>query len=367
VANWLAVLSRMKEAEVLDPGPELVLSPSGVPTNEEVNRVANVVSMKALLEAGVHFGHHTRRWDPRMKPFIFTERNGIHIIDLQQTVVKLGEAYSFVRELVTNGGTILFVGTKKQAQEAVEQEAKRCGMYYVNQRWLGGMLTNFRTIQARIRWLDDLERQKEAGDFERLPKKEATRLEEEIGRLTRLLAGIREMKRLPDAVFIIDPHKERIAIAEARRLEIPIIALVDTNCNPDEIDYVIPANDDAIRAVKLLSGKIADAAIEGADIRQSLQAEKEGLAEKEVAEQAQEEAAKRVEEKPAEQVPAVEEGQEVAPEAGQPESTEPEAVAATEPVVPGEEVGQESVENGTSAQPEPGEAHEEREEAEPVS
>ncbi len=253
--------------------------------------MANVVSMKALLEAGVHFGHHTRRWDPRMKPFIFTERNGIHIIDLQQTVVKLGESYGFVREVAINGGTVLFVGTKKQAQEAVEQEAKRCEMFYVNQRWLGGMLTNFRTIQTRIRRLEDLERQRESGELERLPKKEASRLEEESTRLTRLLAGIRSMKRLPDVIFIIDPHKERIAIAEAQRLEIPIVALVDTNCNPDEVDYVIPANDDAIRAVKLLCGKMADAVIEGASIRQSLKAEEEGVAEKEAAERAEEQAA----------------------------------------------------------------------------
>ncbi len=243
--------------------------------------MANVVSMKLLLEAGVHFGHQTRRWDPRMRPFIFTERNGIHIIDLQQTVIKLNEAYNYVRDLVAEGGTLLFVGTKKQAQEAVETEAKRCGMFYVNQRWLGGMLTNYRTIQARIKRLDELEARRERGEFDRLPKKEASRLTEEIARLTRLLAGIREMKRLPDAVFIIDPHKERLAVAEARRLEIPIISLVDTNCNPDEIDYPIPANDDAIRAVKLLSSKMADAAIEGATIRQSKLAEEEAAAEAE--------------------------------------------------------------------------------------
>ncbi|MBI2955111.1 MAG: 30S ribosomal protein S2 [Chloroflexi bacterium] len=234
--------------------------------------------MKALLEAGVHFGHHTRRWDPRMKPYIFTERNGIHIIDLQQTVVKLGEAYNFVRDLVANGGTILFVGTKKQAQEAVEQEAKRCGMFYVSQRWLGGMLTNFRTIQTRIKRLEEIERMRTDGEMERLPKKEAAQLEEEAARLERLLGGIKQMKLLPEAVFIVDPHKERIAVAEARRLEIPIIALVDTNCNPHEIDYVIPANDDAIRAVKLLCGKTADAVVEGQNIRQSLAAEEEAEA-----------------------------------------------------------------------------------------
>jgi len=235
----------------------------------------NVVSMKLLLEAGVHFGHQTRRWDPRMKPFIFTERNGIHIIDLQQTVVKLNEAYAFVRDLVANGGTVLFVGTKKQAQEAIEAEAKRAGQYYVNQRWLGGMLTNFRTIQTRIKRLEELQARQESGELDRLPKKEASKLTEELARLNRLLAGIREMRRLPNVVFIIDPHKEQLAVAEARRLEIPIISLVDTNCNPDEIDYPVPANDDAIRAVKLLSGKIADAAIEGATIRQSALAEEE--------------------------------------------------------------------------------------------
>ena len=235
--------------------------------------MANVVSMKLLLEAGVHFGHQTRRWDPRMKPFIFTERNGIHIIDLQQTVMRLNEAYAFVRDLVAGNGTLLFVGTKKQAQEAIENEARRAQMPYVNQRWLGGMLTNFRTIQTRLKRLDELEKRKADGEFEQLPKKEATKLEDEINRLNRLLGGIRTLRRLPDAVFIIDPHKERLAVAEARRLEIPIVALVDTNCNPDEIDYPIPANDDAIRAVKLLSSKMADAAIEGINIRQAAEAE----------------------------------------------------------------------------------------------
>jgi small subunit ribosomal protein S2 len=254
--------------------------------------LANVVSMKLLLEAGVHFGHQTRRWDPRMKQFIFTQRNGIHIIDLQQTVIKLNEAYGFVRDLAANGGTLLFVGTKKQAQEAIESEAKRASMYYVNQRWLGGMLTNFRTIQLRLARLQELEGRRTAGDFDRLPKKEASRLTEEITRLNRLLSGIKGMKRQPDAIFIIDPHKERLAVAEARRLEIPMISLVDTNCNPDEIDYPIPANDDAIRAVKLLSGKMADAVIEGATIRQSAMAEEEALAE---AERSAAEAAARAE------------------------------------------------------------------------
>ncbi len=238
----------------------------------------SVVSMKLLLEAGVHFGHQTRRWDPRMKQFIFTERNGIHIIDLQQTVAKLTEAYNFLRDLSAEGGYVLFVGTKKQAQEAIEAEGKRAEMFYVKQRWLGGMLTNFRTIQTRIKRLDELESGKAAGQFERLPKKEASKLEEEIVRLNRLLGGIKTMKRLPNALFIIDPHKERLAVAEARRLEIPIVALVDTNCNPDEITYPIPANDDAIRAVKLLTGKMADAVIEGANMRKAAE-EQEAAAE----------------------------------------------------------------------------------------
>ncbi len=235
--------------------------------------MANVVSMKLLLEAGVHFGHQTRRWDPRMRPFIFTERNGIHIIDLQQTVAKLNEAYNFVRDQVANGKTVLFVGTKKQAQEAIESEAKRANAFYVNQRWLGGMLTNFRTIQSRIRRLEELEQRRDTGELERLPKKEAGKIEEEIFRLNRLLGGIKRMRRLPDTIFIIDPHKEKIAVSEARRLEIPLVAVVDTNCNPEEIDYPVPANDDAIRAVKLLSSKIADAVIEGQQMREAQLAE----------------------------------------------------------------------------------------------
>jgi small subunit ribosomal protein S2 len=219
--------------------------------------------MKQLLEAGVHFGHQTRRWNPKMRPFIFADRNGIHIIDLQQTVSRLNDAYRFVEQLAAEGGTILFVGTKKQAQEAVAEEAKRCGMYYVNQRWLGGMLTNFQTIQSRIRYLRDLETRRDRGDFERLPKKEAQRLTDDINRLERTLGGIKDMRRLPNALFIIDTHKERTAVLEARRLEIPIIALADTNSDPDEMDYPIPANDDAIRAVRLLCSRIADAVIEG--------------------------------------------------------------------------------------------------------
>jgi len=225
--------------------------------------LANIISMKQLLEAGVHFGHQTRRWNPKMQQFIFMDRNGIHIIDLQQTVTRLNEAYKFVEQLAADGGTLLFVGTKKQAQEAVAEEAKRCGMYYVNQRWLGGMLTNFQTIQSRIRYLRELEGRRDRGDFERLPKKEVQRLQDDMVRLERILGGIKDMKRLPTAIFIIDTRKERTAVLEARRLEIPIIALADTNCDPDEMDYPIPANDDAIRAVRLLCAKIADAAIEG--------------------------------------------------------------------------------------------------------
>lgn len=230
--------------------------------------MANVVSMKSLLEAGVHFGHQTRRWDPRMKPYIFTERNGIHIIDLQQTVAKLEEAHNFVRDLASQGESILFVGTKKQAQESVEQEAKRCGMFHVNQRWLGGTLTNFATIQSRIDHLVRLEDRKARGEFQWLTKKEANHLEEEIARLNRQLGGIKEMTHLPGALFIVDPTKERIAVKEARRMGIPILSIVDTNCNPDEIDYPIPANDDAIRAVKLLCSKIADAVLEGLAARE---------------------------------------------------------------------------------------------------
>jgi small subunit ribosomal protein S2 len=225
--------------------------------------LANIISMKQLLEAGVHFGHQTRRWNPKMAPFIFMNRNGIHIIDLQQTVTRLNEAYKFVEQIAAEGGTILFVGTKKQAQEAVAEEAGRCGMYYVNHRWLGGMLTNYQTIQLRIRYLRELETRRDRGDFDRLPKKEVQHLQDDIVRLERILGGIKDMRRLPNAIFIIDTRKERTAVLEARRLEIPIIALADTNSDPDEIDYPIPANDDAIRAVRLLSAKIADAVIEG--------------------------------------------------------------------------------------------------------
>ncbi|MEK3808909.1 30S ribosomal protein S2 [Metabacillus sp. SLBN-84] len=222
----------------------------------------SVISMKQLLEAGVHFGHQTRRWNPKMKRYIFTERNGIYIIDLQKTVKKVEEAYQFTKELAANGGTILFVGTKKQAQDSVKEEAERSGMYFVNQRWLGGTLTNFETIQKRIKRLKDIEKMREDGTFEVLPKKEVVQLNKELERLEKFLGGIKDMKGLPDALFIIDPRKERIAVAEARKLNIPIVGIVDTNCDPDEIDYVIPANDDAIRAVKLLTSKIADAILE---------------------------------------------------------------------------------------------------------
>jgi small subunit ribosomal protein S2 len=221
-----------------------------------------VISMKQLLEAGVHFGHQTRRWNPKMDKYIFTERNGIYIIDLQKTVKKVDEAYNFVRQLGENGGTMLFVGTKKQAQDSVKEEAERSGQYYINQRWLGGTLTNFSTIQKRTDRLHQLDRWEQDGTFEVLPKKEVIILRKEKERLEKFLGGIKNMRKLPDALFIIDPRKERIAVAEARKLGIPIVGIVDTNCDPDEIDYVIPGNDDAIRAVKLLTAKMADAIVE---------------------------------------------------------------------------------------------------------
>ncbi|HZW48569.1 MAG TPA: 30S ribosomal protein S2 [Bacillota bacterium] len=223
----------------------------------------SVISMKQLLEAGVHFGHQTRRWNPKMAPYIFTERNGIYIIDLQKTVKKIEQAYAFIRQVSQEGGTVLFVGTKKQAQEAVAEESKRCEMYYVNQRWLGGTLTNFQTIQKRIHRLQELRVMDENGTFEVLPKKEVINLRHEKEKLEKFLGGISSMTKLPDALFVIDPRKEKNAISEAKRLGIPVVAIVDTNCDPDEIDYVIPGNDDAIRAVKLLASKIADAIIEG--------------------------------------------------------------------------------------------------------
>ncbi len=223
----------------------------------------SVVSMKQLLEAGVHFGHQTRRWNPKMAQYIFTERNGIYIIDLQKTVKKLDEAYMFVRELSANGGTVLFVGTKKQAGDSIKEEAERAGAYYVNARWLGGMLTNFKTIRRRIDRLAQLRKMEEDGTFDRLPKKEVVKLELEIEKLEKFLGGIKEMNKLPGALFIVDPRKERIAVAEAHKLGIPVVAIVDTNCDPDEIDYVIPGNDDAIRAVRLIASAMADAIIEG--------------------------------------------------------------------------------------------------------
>ena len=221
------------------------------------------VSMKQLLEAGVHFGHQTRRWNPKMARYIFTERNGIYIIDLQKTVKKLDEAYDFIKEVAAEGGEVLFVGTKKQAQDAIKEEAQRCGMHFVNARWLGGMLTNYRTMKTRIARLEQLNKMKEDGTFDLLPKKEVIKLELEIEKLEKNIGGIKNMETLPKAMFVVDTRKEKIAVAEARNLGIPVVAIVDTNCDPDEVDYVIPGNDDAIRAVKLISGAMADAIIEG--------------------------------------------------------------------------------------------------------
>lgn len=225
-----------------------------------------IVTMKQLLEAGVHFGHQTRRWNPKMKNYIFTERNGIYIIDLQKTVKLMDVAYNFVRDIAARGGHIVFVGTKKQAQESIRLETERCGMHFVNQRWLGGMLTNFQTISRRIARLHDLEKMEADGTFDLLPKKEVLILKHEHEKLLKFLGGIRNLKELPDAVYVVDPRKERIAVAEARKLGIPIIAIVDTNCDPDEIDYIIPGNDDAIRAIKLITSLMADAVVEGRHI-----------------------------------------------------------------------------------------------------
>ena len=222
----------------------------------------SVISMKQLLEAGVHFGHQTRRWNPKMAPYIYTERNGIYIIDLQKSVGKVDEAYQAVADIAAEGGSILFVGTKKQAQDAIKVEAERCGMYYVNERWLGGMLTNFKTIKSRIARLKDIERMSEDGTFDVLPKKEVIQLKKEWDKLEKNLGGIKDMKTLPDAIFIVDPKKERICVQEAHTLGIPLIGIADTNCDPEELDYVIPGNDDAIRAVKLIVSKMADAVIE---------------------------------------------------------------------------------------------------------
>ena len=237
--------------------------------------------MKQLLEAGVHFGHQTRRWNPKMAPYIYTERNGIYIIDLQKSVGKVDEAYKAVSDIAADGGSILFVGTKKQAQEAVKEEAQRCGMYYVNERWLGGMLTNFKTIQSRIKRLKDIERMSEDGTFDVLPKKEVVNIKKEWDKLEKNLGGIKEMKRIPDAIFVVDPKKEKICVQEAHALGIKLIGIADTNCDPEELDYVIPGNDDAIRAVKLIVSKMADAVIEG---NQGQDAE---VAEEEAAEEAE--------------------------------------------------------------------------------
>ncbi|HHY99155.1 MAG TPA: 30S ribosomal protein S2 [Firmicutes bacterium] len=234
-----------------------------------------VVSMKQLLEAGVHFGHQTRRWNPKMAEYIYTERNGIYIVDLQKTVKKIDAAYAFIKEVVMGGGSVLFVGTKKQAHDTVKEEAERCGMFYVNERWLGGTLTNFRTIRKRIERLKTLERMSEDGSFDVLPKKEVLNLEREKQRLEKYLGGIKEMTELPGALFVVDPRKEKNAVSEARKLEIPVVAIVDTNCDPDEVDYVIPGNDDAIRAVKLITSKIADAVLEGREGRDEALMEQE--------------------------------------------------------------------------------------------
>ncbi len=244
-----------------------------------------VVSMKQLLEAGVHFGHQTRRWNPKMAPYIFTERNGIYIIDLQKTVKKLDEAYMFVRSVAEEGGEVLFVGTKKQAADSIKEEAERAGAHFVNARWLGGMMTNFKTIQKRIARLEQLHTMASDGTFDLLPKKEVVKLNLEIDKLEKFLGGIKNMKKLPGALFVVDPRKEKIAVAEAKKLGIPIVAIVDTNCDPDEIDYVIPGNDDAIRAVKLIAGAMADAVIE-AHQGNAGEAEEEPESEKDAPEEA---------------------------------------------------------------------------------
>ena len=248
-------------------------------TEKMEERKMNVISMKQLLEAGVHFGHQTRRWNPKMAEYIYTERNGIHIIDLQKSVGKVDEAYKAIFDVAAEGGTILFVGTKKQAQDAIQTEAERCGMFYVNERWLGGMLTNFKTIQGRINRLKDIERMSEDGTFDVLPKKEVIALKKEWEKLEKNLGGIKEMKKIPDAIFIVDPKKERICIQEAHTLGIPLIGIADTNCDPEELDYVIPGNDDAIRAVKLIVAKMADAVIEANQGETAVDVEAEDVAE----------------------------------------------------------------------------------------
>lgn len=242
----------------------------------------SVISMKQLLEAGVHFGHQTRRWNPKMAEYIYTERNGIHIIDLQKSVGKVDEAYDVIKNVVADGGTVLFVGTKKQAQDTIRQEAERCGMYYVNERWLGGMLTNFNTIKTRIKRLKDLEKMSEDGTFDVLPKKEVIKLRKEWAKLDKNLGGIKDMKKLPNAIFVVDPKKEHICIEEAHKLHIPLLGIVDTNCDPEELDYVIPGNDDAIRAVKLIIATMADAVIEANQGVSMVDAPEESDAEEEV-------------------------------------------------------------------------------------
>ena len=246
----------------------------------------SVISMKQLLEAGVHFGHQTRRWNPKMAPYIYTERNGIYIIDLQQSVGMVDDAYNAVADIVANGGTILFVGTKKQAQDAIKTEAERCGMFYVNERWLGGMLTNFKTIQSRIDRLKEIEAMEEDGTFEVLPKKEVIALRKEMEKLQKNLGGIKEMGRIPDAIFVVDPKKERICVQEAHALGIPLIGICDTNCDPEELDYVIPGNDDAIRAVKLIVSKMADAVVEAKQGEENVTEEEMAAAGEEAAEEA---------------------------------------------------------------------------------
>lgn len=258
----------------------------------------SIISMKKLLEAGVHFGHQTRRWNPKMAEYIFTERNGIYIIDLQKTSDKVDEAYNFVKEVVANGEDILFVGTKKQAQESTKSEAGRCGMHYVSQRWLGGMLTNYATIRKRIDKLNSLKAMEEDGTFALLTKKEVIKLKNEAERLEKFLGGIKNMNKLPGALFVVDPRKEKIAVEEAKKLNIPVVAIVDTNCDPDEVDYVIPGNDDAIRAVKLLTSTMADAVLEG---KQGVQMAEEQQAEAADAAEVTEEELEKVEEEPAEE------------------------------------------------------------------
>jgi small subunit ribosomal protein S2 len=305
--------------------------------------MASPVQMKTLLEAGVHFGHQTRRWDPRMRPFIFTERNGIHIIDLQQTVRRLEEAMAYVRDLAARGGVLLFVGTKKQAQETIEEEARRCGMPFVNQRWMGGMLTNFQTILSRIRRMEELEQQRERGDFDYLPKKEAAKLEDELEKLHRLLGGLSRRYKLPDAVFIVDPHREQNAVKEARRMEIPIVAMVDTNCNPDEIDYPIPANDDAIRAIRLITGKIADAVIEGQQHREAV------LAGVEAGEEGESEEAKPIDVAAASDLEAMFQAREAAQAAAAPEPTPVNEIASPVADLASQEVEAESMTSAVTA------------------